>query len=271
MTLPTRPVAADQNQSQPAQDGPPVLELRNVTAGYGQTPVLRDVSFTVARGQVVALLGPNGAGKTTTLRVALGLVRPRSGTVWTGGTEVTRQRPHQRARRGLCLIPEGRGIFRSLSVRENLRLQVPPWQADQAIDTAVEALPVLGRRLGQVAGTMSGGEQQMLSLARAYLSRPKLVVIDEISLGLAPKVVDSIFASLRRLAADGVALLLVEQYVNRALGMADQVLLLDRGSLSFSGSADRVDEDTLMQAYLGREQSAVTEERPQEARADAEA
>jgi branched-chain amino acid transport system ATP-binding protein len=118
---------------------------------------------------------------------------------------------------------------------------------------------------------MSGGEQQMLSLARAYLSRPELVVIDEISLGLAPKVVDSIFTSLRRLAADGVALLLVEQYVNRALGMADQVLLLDRGSLSFSGPADRVDEDTLMQAYLGREQAAVTGEGPQEVRADADA
>jgi branched-chain amino acid transport system ATP-binding protein len=253
MTPPTRPVPAGHNQSPPL-GAPPVLELRNVTAGYGQATVLRDVSFTVARGQVAALLGPNGAGKTTTLRVALGLVRPRSGTVWATGTEVTRQRPHQRARRGLCLIPEGRGIFRSLTVRENLRLQVPPWQSDHAIDVAVAAFPVLGQRLGQVAGTMSGGEQQMLALARAYLSRPDLVVIDEISLGLAPKVVDSIFASLRRLAADGMALLLVEQYVNRALGMADQVLLLDRGSLSFSGPADQVNEDTLMQAYLGREQ-----------------
>jgi branched-chain amino acid transport system ATP-binding protein len=253
-------VPAAKDERQRADSDPPVLELRGVTAGYGRTTVLRDVSFTVARGQVVALLGPNGAGKTTTLRVAVGLVRPRSGTVWAAGADVTRQRPHERARRGLCLIPEGRGIFRSLTVRENLRLQVPPWQADDAADAAVAAFPVLGKRLRQVAGTMSGGEQQMLALARAYLSRPDLVVIDEISLGLAPKVVESIFGSLRRLAADGVALLLVEQYVNRAMAMADHVLLLDRGTVSFSGQAGSVDDDTIIRAYLGHEQPQLTED-----------
>ena len=257
MTPRAQPVPAAKDERQRPGNDPPVLELRNVTAGYGRTTVLHDVSFTVACGNVVALLGPNGAGKTTTLRVALGLMRPQSGTVWAAGADVTRERPHERARRGLCLIPEGRGIFRSLTVRENLRLQVPPWQSDNATDAAVAAFPVLGKRLRQVAGTMSGGEQQMLALARAYLSRPDVVVIDEISLGLAPKVVDSIFASLRRLADDGVALLLVEQYVNRALGMADHVLLLDRGTVSFSGRAGSVDEDTIMRAYLGHEQPKI--------------
>jgi len=229
----------------------PVLELDSVTAGYGRTTVLRDVSFSVEPGTVTAMLGPNGAGKTTVLRTASGLVRPTSGQVRIDGVVANRRAPYQRAKDGFCLIPEGRGIFRSLTVRENLRLQVPPWRRGAAVDEAVEAFPVLGERVGQVAGTLSGGQQQMLALARAYLVKPKIVALDEVSKGLAPKVVDEIFVSLRTLASAGIALLIVEQYVQRALDLADQVVLVDRGSTSYVGPAAGLDESELMRTYLG--------------------
>jgi branched-chain amino acid transport system ATP-binding protein len=227
------------------------LELRAVDAGYGATTVIHDVSIEVPRSSVVALLGPNGVGKTTTLRVAAGMLRPAGGAVMIGGTEVNRTSPFQRARLGVCLIPEGRGIFRSLTVRENLELQVPPWRRGGTIDAALEAFPVLGQRLGQVAASLSGGQQQMLALSRAYLSAPKVVLLDEVSMGLAPVVVEAIFASLRALASTGVSLVLVEQYVNRALEMADVAYLMARGSIVWTGPAADLDTDALVNAYLG--------------------
>jgi branched-chain amino acid transport system ATP-binding protein len=229
----------------------PVLEFAGVTAGYGRTTVLRDVSFAMPPGSVTAMLGANGAGKTTALRTASGLVRPTSGEVRIGGTVANRRAPHQRAKDGFCLIPEGRGIFRSLTVRENLRLQVPPWRRNAAVDEAIDAFPVLGERITQIAGTMSGGQQQMLALARAYLAKPAVVALDEVSMGLAPKIVDEIFVSLRTLASAGIALLIVEQYVQRALDLADQVVLMDHGSTSYVGSASDLDEAELMRTYLG--------------------
>ncbi|HVU72962.1 MAG TPA: ABC transporter ATP-binding protein [Mycobacteriales bacterium] len=229
----------------------PVLELRGVTAGYGRATVLRDVSFSVAPGSVTALLGPNGSGKTTTLRTVSGIVKPSAGSVLLGGADVTRKAPHRRAEKGLCLIPEGRGIFRSLTVRDNLRMQVPPWRRGAAVDAAITAFPVLGQRLDQVAGSLSGGQQQMLALGRAYLADPTVVLLDEVSMGLAPRVVDEIFGSLRALAATGVALVVVEQYVTRALELADQVVLLDRGTVGFCGSPATLDEAELMKSYLG--------------------
>jgi branched-chain amino acid transport system ATP-binding protein len=229
----------------------PALELRAVDAGYGATPVLHDVSISVPRSSVVALLGPNGAGKTTTLRVAAGLLRPSSGAVVIGGKAVNRTAPFRRARLGVCLIPEGRGIFRSLTVRENLELQIPPWRKDQSIDAGLEAFPLLGQRLGQAAGSMSGGQQQMLALARAYLSGPDVVLLDEVSMGLAPVVVDQIFSSLRALAATGVSLVLVEQYVSRALEMADIAYLMARGGIAWTGPAADLDTDAITRAYLG--------------------
>jgi len=219
-----------------------VLELRNITAGYGDTTVLRDVSVTVPDSSVVALLGPNGAGKTTTLRVASGLVRPRRGEVVLDGAEVSRLGPYRRVARGLCHIPEGRGIFPSLTVRENLILDSARGKEREAIEKAVETFPVLGIRQRQVAGTLSGGEQQMLALVRAYVSKPKIVLVDEASLGLAPLVVDNIFEFLEQLAADGVALLLVEQYVSRALELASTVYVLSQGSIVYSGPAGELDE-----------------------------
>jgi branched-chain amino acid transport system ATP-binding protein len=229
----------------------PVLELTGVSAGYGRTTVLRDVDLAVRRGSVVALLGPNGAGKTTLLRVAAGLLAPTPGQVVIGGHEVTRRRPAQRARQGLCLIPEGRGIFPNLSVRENLVLQLPAWKREESFEPALEAFPVLRERLGQTAGSMSGGQQQMLALSRCFLSDPKVVLLDEVSMGLAPRIIDEIFEALLELSRRGVALLLVEQYVSRALHVADHVYLLGRGCVTFSGAPADLDESELMRRYLG--------------------
>jgi branched-chain amino acid transport system ATP-binding protein len=229
----------------------PVLELSGVSAGYGRTTVLRDVDLAVRPGSVVALLGPNGAGKTTLLRVAAGLLAPTAGRVMIGADEVTRRRPAQRARQGLCLIPEGRGIFPNLSVRENLALQLPAWKREESFEPALEAFPVLRERLGQTAGSLSGGQQQMLALSRCFLSDPKVVLLDEVSMGLAPRIIDEIFEALLELSRRGVALLLVEQYVSRALHVADHVYLLGRGCVTFSGAPAELDESELMRRYLG--------------------
>jgi branched-chain amino acid transport system ATP-binding protein len=232
----------------------PVLQLSNITAGYGRSTVLRDVTVEIPAGSIVALLGPNGAGKTTMLRTAAGLLRPAAGTVRLNGAEVTKAAPHQRARAGLCLIPEGRGIFRNLTVRENLRMQVPPGAkgtANEGLDRVLATFPVLRDRLGQTAGTMSGGQQQLLALARCYLTSPRVVLLDEVSMGLAPRVVDEIFTAIVTLAAGGTALVLVEQYVNRALELASRAVLLDRGTVAYTGPTRDLDEAAVLRGYLG--------------------
>jgi branched-chain amino acid transport system ATP-binding protein len=235
----------------------PVLELRGISASYGQTPILRDIDIAVNPGEVVALLGPNGMGKTTTLRVAAGLLAPRDGKVLVAGKDVTRMSPNRRAAAGLCLIPEGRGIFRGLTVAENLRLQVPRGlSAAAAVDVAVDAFPVLGKRVSLLAGKMSGGEQQMLALARAYVCNPKVVLLDEVSMGLSPLMVDNVYDAIKRLAAARISLLIVEQYVNRAMAIADQVVLLDKGTISFTGPPKELDQDRLVEHYLGGDVSA---------------
>jgi branched-chain amino acid transport system ATP-binding protein len=229
-----------------------MLELRNVSAGYDTGLVLRDVSLTVPKASVVALLGANGAGKTTLLRVASGQLRPVSGSVVLDGEDMTGKRSEKLAKRGMCHVPEGRGIFPSLSVADNLRLQAKPG-ADRrrVLEMAIQAFPRLGERLDQRAGTMSGGEQQMLALARAYVCSPKVVLLDEVSMGLAPKVVDEIFVYLRQLAATGISLLVVEQYVSRALELADYVYILDRGRLTYVGEPTEISEETIAHSYLG--------------------
>lgn len=235
---------------------PPVLELKDVTAGYGDTVVLRQVSLSVPPSGVAALLGPNGAGKTTLLRTAAGLLRPMSGRVRLAGAEMTGRGAHQMARAGLCHLPEGRGIFPSLTVRENLLLATPRGRTLDAVAVAGEKFPVLGSRLKQLAGSLSGGEQQMLALARAFLSQPVIVVVDEPSLGLSPLVVEEIFRSLQSIARSGTAVLLVEQYVNRALELADTVHLLSRGTVVFSGAADELTGSDIFERYLGIEVGA---------------
>jgi branched-chain amino acid transport system ATP-binding protein len=229
-----------------------VLELHDIVGGYGSTTVLRGVSVSVPAGSVVALLGPNGAGKSTTMRMASGLLRPSAGRVEFDGVDITRVGSTRRAQLGICHIIEGRSIFPSLTVQENLLLQSPKnaSRADVLAETA-DAFPALADRRRQIAGTLSGGEQQMLSLMRAYLAKPRVVLVDEASLGLAPLVVDSIFEFLGRIAASGVSLLVVEQYVARALELAETVYLLNQGFIVFGGPTADLDEEQIFALYAG--------------------
>jgi branched-chain amino acid transport system ATP-binding protein len=229
----------------------PLLEVRGLTAGYGRTTVLRDISLRVEAATVDALLGPNGAGKTTLLRTIAGLVRPSAGSVQLNGTDITHEPPYRRARAGVCMIPEGRGIFPNLTVKENLLLQTGSHRPPAAIDRAFAAFPILRDRRQQVAGTLSGGQQQMLAAARCYLSSPSVILLDEVSMGLAPLIVDQIFESLISLSAEGIAIVLVEQYVNIALELASTVHLLNRGELTFTGAASELDDKRLLRDYLG--------------------
>jgi len=226
------------------------LELDRVTAAYGDTIALRDVDLTLPTGSVVALLGPNGAGKTTLLSVASGLLRPRSGRVLLDDEDETDTPPDGRVERGLCYITEGRSVFPGLTVADNLRMFAPPQRTKEAVERAVDAFPRLGERLGQLAGTMSGGEQQMLALSRAYAQQAPLIMLDEVSMGLAPIIVDEIFEFLGRLAAEGTSLLIVEQYVDRALALAGTVHLLQKGEIRFTGSPDQLRADDLYAQYL---------------------
>lgn len=228
-----------------------MLELLGVTAGYGSATVLRNVSIRVPQGAVVALIGPNGAGKSTLLRTCSGLVQPSAGRVVCDGVDVTGQTPNELVRAGICHVPEGRGVFRELTVGENLSQfvaggRVPAEQVERGID----AFPNLGQRLTQVAGTLSGGEQQMLALARAYVTDPTYVLLDEVSMGLAPIIVDEIFEFLDRLSAEGRALLLVEQFVSKALAVADYAALMSRGALTMHEPQLLADDD-LVSSYLG--------------------
>jgi branched-chain amino acid transport system ATP-binding protein len=230
-----------------------VLEVRNITAGYGDVTVLWDVTVSAPTGSVVALLGPNGAGKTTLLRTISGLLKPASGEIVLDGEKVTGLRTNQMSRRGVCHIPEGRGIFPSLTLRENLGLFAPKGKVKETLEKAAAAFPILGSRLNQTAGSLSGGEQQMLAIVRAYIAHPKLVLVDEASMGLAPLVVDALFNFLRQVATEGATLVIVEQYVTRALDLADTVYLLNRGRVAFSGRADALSGEEIFERYLGVE------------------
>jgi branched-chain amino acid transport system ATP-binding protein len=246
-------MSATSNGAGPAAATAPALELVGLSSGYGETTVLRDVSLTVPAGQVTALLGSNGAGKSTLLRTVSGLLPAKAGSVRLLGSDVTRERAHRRFAAGLCHIPEGRGIFRGLTVKDNLILQAPRGDETRAIEQAVEAFPILGKRLSQRAGTMSGGEQQMLAVAAAYTRDPSVVLVDEASLGLAPLIVDEIFAFLASLPARGAALLMVDQFVTRALEMASTAYVLRRGSIAFGGESSELGDSNLLEQYFGNE------------------
>jgi branched-chain amino acid transport system ATP-binding protein len=233
------------------------LDLDHLTAGYGDTVALRDVSLTVPSGKVVALLGPNGAGKTTLLAAASGLLRPRAGRVLLDRRDVTGHSPDNLVRAGLCHVTEGRAVFPGLTVRDNLRMFAPAGNESDALERAIDAFPRLGQRLSQIAGTMSGGEQQMLALSRAYGRRAPLVLLDEVSMGLAPIVVDEIFDFIGRLAAEGSSLLIVEQYVSKALAVADLVYLLARSRIVFAGEPAELAGSDIFHKYLGAETSGV--------------
>jgi branched-chain amino acid transport system ATP-binding protein len=219
----------------------PTLELRAASAAYGPFRALFDVTLSVAPGEAVALLGSNGAGKTTVARVASGLVALTSGSVLVDGKDLTGARTYEFARAGVAHAPEGRSVFATLTVEENLTLSFRRVHGRrgvrQALGRAFELFPALASRRAQTAGTLSGGEQRMLSMARVMVEVPKVVIADELSLGLAPIVVDELYRSLRRLRDDGVALLIVEQQVGHALALADRVAVLDHGTISWTGSS----------------------------------
>ena len=216
------------------------LELRNVSAGYGPFHALFDVSLAVGDGEAVALLGSNGAGKTTVARVATGLVTPMSGTVHIDGVDMTGALTHRFARAGVVHAPEGRSVFATLTVEENLVLSFRRSRGragvGDALAQAFDLFPALAVRRRQLAGTLSGGEQRMLSMARVLVETPRVLVADELSLGLAPIVVDEVYANLQRLRGTGTALLIVEQHVGHALELCDRVVLLDHGAVSWEGT-----------------------------------
>jgi branched-chain amino acid transport system ATP-binding protein len=227
------------------------LRFERVCAAYGRAQVLSDVDLVVPEGKAVALLGANGAGKTTLLKVAAGLLRPTCGRIEVHGVDATAQREHDRARLGLCLIPEGHGVFRQLSVRENLAMFVGGRGVPDAIERATSIFPILGERLAQDAGTLSGGQQQMLAVCRALVTEAKTIMADELSLGLAPVVVDEIFEAVELLRSEGRSLLIVEQYVGRALAMADYVYILHKGSVAFVGEPGQCEHEHVFEQYVG--------------------
>ncbi|MFM8530513.1 MAG: ABC transporter ATP-binding protein [Ilumatobacteraceae bacterium] len=230
----------------------PLLELRGIRAGYGAIEVLHGVDFVVQPGQVVALLGPNGAGKSTTLKVVSGLVAPTGGQLWMAGRDVTGVSADALARVGVCTIPEGRGIFPNLTVRENLLMATYGGSRLSDIeDSAYARFPRLAERRTQLAGTMSGGEQQMLSLARALASNPALLLLDEMSMGLAPRIVAELYEQVGRIAAEGVSVLVIEQFARTVLGVADWGVVMSHGTVQASGPAAQIGDDVLADAYLG--------------------
>jgi branched-chain amino acid transport system ATP-binding protein len=230
----------------------PILELRNVRASYGSIEVLHGVNLSVGRGEVVALLGPNGAGKSTMIKVVSGLLRPTSGQLIVGGRDVTGAAANALARAGLCTIPEGRGIFPNLTVRENLLMATYSGHKLSDIEESTYArFPRLSERRTQLAGTMSGGEQQMLSLARALATDPVILLLDELSMGLAPLIVAEMYQQVAAIAAEGVSVLVVEQFARTVLGVADQAVLLAHGKVQVAGKASEIGEDVLAGAYLG--------------------
>ena len=227
------------------------LSLKGITSGYGTTTIVRNIDLNIKAGSVTALLGPNGAGKSTLLKTMSGLIRPMSGSVLIDGHDVSSLAPNKRANLGLCHIPEGRGIFPSMTVKENLELQARPGEQSIAIEKGIAAFPILGERLMQRAGTLSGGQQQMLSMARAYTQNPRVILVDEGSLGLAPIVVDEIFSFLAGVAAAGAALLIVDQFVARALALATSAYVMTRGEIVFAGTSAELQRSDVFERYLG--------------------
>ncbi len=227
------------------------LELRGVSAAYGTITALRGVDLAVPYGSIVALLGPNGGGKSTTLRVIAGQLSVSSGDVFVAGRRVNGAAPDDLARRGVCLIPEGKGIFPNLSVRENLWMATHGGTPLKEIEeVAYGRFPQLGRRRRQLAGTMSGGEQQMLAMARALATDPALLLLDELSMGLAPIIVEQLYEIVANIALEGVSILVVEQFARVVLGIVDRVGIMLRGRVTNFGTPAEM-ESELSTAYLG--------------------
>ena len=240
-----------------ATGGQPLLQVRDLHVSYGNIAAVKGISFEVHPGEIVTLIGSNGAGKSTTLRTISGLIKPRKGSVSLKGEDITRCEGHTVVAKGICHSPEGRRIFPRMSVDENLDLGAFLRNDKQGIaedrTRVLDLFPRLKERLNQQAGTMSGGEQQMLAVARAMMGRPALLMLDEPSMGLAPVLVDVIFETVSKIREQGTAILLVEQNALAALRVADYGYVLESGSLKLDGpAASLIDDDQVARAYLGR-------------------
>jgi branched-chain amino acid transport system ATP-binding protein len=229
-----------------------MLEVRGLAAGYGRVQVLWDVDLEVGEGEVVALVGSNGAGKTTLLRAVSGMITPTDGEVRLAGDSLVGRAPEEAVRAGISHVPEGRRLFAGLTVRENLHVGAYVHGEHADIDRAIELFPRLGERLDQVAGSLSGGEQQMCAIARGLMANPKLIMIDELSLGLAPNLVEQMLERLTSVTEAGTAVLLVEQDVDAALEAAARGYVLENGRIVASGESSALLEDPrIREAYLG--------------------
>jgi branched-chain amino acid transport system ATP-binding protein len=233
----------------------PILEVEGLRVAYGRVQAVRDVSFSVPEGGLVALVGANGAGKSSVLAAVSGLVKPAAGRVRFDGDDVTRKPAHRRIGAGLVLVPEGRQILGTLTVAENLLLGAHRRRREAAPESEMyDLFPVLAERRALPAGSLSGGEQQMLAIARAMIARPRVVLLDEPSMGLAPKMVDEVFAVIEKIRASGVTVVLVEQNARRALRAADTGHVLETGEIAHSGPASELLQDPrVVKAYLGVE------------------
>ncbi len=234
----------------------PILQLRDTRVAYGAIEAVRGISLELAPGELVSLIGANGAGKTTTLNAIAGTLGTVGGQILYQGQPIDKLPAHKRLRQGLALVPEGRGIFTRLTVEENLRMGAYCRRDDDAVEADMERifgmLPRVKERLQQVAGTLSGGEQQMVAIGRALLSRPRLLLLDEPSMGLAPLVVEKIFEVIASVAAEGVTVLLVEQNANLALEFSSRAYVMESGAITLSGSgADLLADPKVRAAYLG--------------------
>jgi len=232
-----------------------LLDIQNFSCGYGEIIAVRDLSFTVEAGEILALLGPNGAGKTSTILAIMGHVQIKSGTLRINGTDITRTAALKRPELGLALVPEGRRLFSDLTVAENLIVggySQPRPDERRNLARVFELFPLLAERRSQLSASLSGGEQQMLAIGRALMAEPKLLLVDELSLGLMPKMIDICVDALKRLNQEGLAILLVEQNTARALEIADQVCVLASGRAVFYGRAEAAHRDLdLLQSYMG--------------------
>lgn len=237
-----------------------MLKVENLEVAYGGIQALRGISFEVPEGRIVTLIGANGAGKSTTLRSSVGLVRVKSGKIIFDGNDITNQPTHKTIAAGIATVPEGRRIFASMSVLENLKigayLRTDAAEIRKDLDWVYDLFPRLKERSWQSAGTLSGGEQQMLAVGRALMSRPKMVMMDEPSLGLAPKIVQGIFAIIKRINELGVTILLVEQNANMALRTADYAYVLETGKITMHGpGSELAQNEEIREAYLGKQSS----------------
>jgi branched-chain amino acid transport system ATP-binding protein len=232
------------------------LEVRDLHVGYGSLPVIQKLSFDIEEGETAVLLGLNGAGKTTTVATIAGMIKPWSGSIKLAGEEIAGLDPRRLVADGIVLVPEGRHVFPQLSVAQNLRLGAWPYRKDRkatgpVLEQALEYFPRLKERWGQLAGTLSGGEQQMLAIARGLMARPKILLIDEASLGLSPKLTQTVFEVVDRINDAGTTVLLVEQNAG-ALAIADRAFIMEKGQLVYTGHGDEIlDSQGLRQAYLG--------------------